>query len=574
MVEKKPKKDLLVPAKSVPIIKHIQLVAEKARASGLEEKFQNDVTLSAKKVAEFLDCTEIQAILFCIIFNLNFRSVTDISDISHYLDCSMIAVTSFLHDIDVLVEKKFLRCNKGDSKRRRRPPTTLNTYEFSVNKEVFESVIRNDEKYTAKAEKLIDTFDLLKSCSHIIKDNSLDEEEMTQEIISIVNENRHLAFIQAIEMFAFSPDAMLLYFAVCISFVGGEDDIDLPCILEHLFDYRDVMRIRREFLNNQHPLLTHDLVQLENNSFKSDRIVTLTEKSLGILFKEDKTFFINRKKESHNVIVAKNIPEKRLFFNGELQKQLNFLSNALSEPAFSQLRNRLKSNGSAGGIVILLHGASGSGKTEYVYQLAKSTNRDIIRINISDTKSKWFGESEKLIKKVFDDYKRRVETSKVIPLLVFNECDGIMTARKTLGSGSNSVSQTLNSIQNIVLQELEEINGIFVAVTNLAQNLDSAIARRCLFKVCFDIGCKESRQSIWLDKMVRNSQGQPILTEDELLKLSEIQLSGGQIDNVCKKIMMEHLLTGNHPVYSDVLGFCSEETGFLKEDNKKIGYLR
>jgi len=570
--KKKTRKDLLALTDDNLVIKHIQLIAEGAKASGLNENFQNEVDSSAQKVSEFMGCTKIQAILFCVIFNLNFRSSVDISDLSHYLDCSMIRVTSHLKDIDELVEKKILRCNKNETNKRRKSTPTLNSYEFSVNKDVFESIIRNDEKFKFKVEKLIDVFDFLKSCSDFIKDSSFDEEEMTQEISSIVQDNKHLPFLQAIEQFALPPDSMLLYIAVCISFVGGDDDIDLPSVLERLFEYRDIMRVRREFVNNQHPLLMHGLVQLENGSFRSDRTINLTERSLELLFSEDKSLFLNRKKESHHIILAKDIPEKKLFFSGELQKQLNFITNALTEPNYSELRHRLKSNGSVGGIVILLHGISGSGKSEYCYQLAKSTNRDLIRINISETKSKWFGESEKLIKKVFDDYRKRVESSKVIPLLLFNESDGIISARKTLGSFSSLVSQTENSIQNIVLQELEDIDGIFLATTNLAQNLDSAIARRCLFKVAFDKGNMESRFAIWSDITLRNIKGHSIFSNDELRKLADIDLSGGQIDNVCKKIMMDHLLTGNYPAFSDVLAFCQEESGFMNE--KKIGYLR
>ncbi len=560
---------------SIPIVSHVQIIAEAARASEMKDEFLQAVAPSAKKVAEYLECSEIQAILFCIIFNLNFRSITDISDIGNYLNCSMIRVTTYLKDINVLVEKKIIRSNHGESKKRRRPISTLNSYEYSVNKDVFESIIQNEGKFTAKSEKLFDIFDLLKACSAIIKDNSFDEEEMTQEIISIVQENFHIPFLQAIDQFDLPADSIVLYIALCIAFVAGEDDeIDLPRVLEQLFDYRDAIRIRREFVNSQHPLLVNGLVQLENSSFRSDRTLILTEKSLEMLLHEDKTFFIKHKKDAHNLILAKNIPEKKLFFSGELEKQLNFLTSALTEPHYSELRTRLKNSGAASSaIVVLLHGLSGCGKSEYVYQLARSTKRDLIRVNISETKSKWFGESEKLIKKIFDDYKKRVESSKIIPLLLFNEADGIISSRKILGNTSSGVSQTENSIQNIILQELEEIDGIFLATTNLTQNLDSAIARRSLFKVHFkDFGNKETRYSIWSETLNRISNGQSILAQNDILHLSDLQMSGGQIDNVVKKVMMIYILEDRYPTLSEIMEFCTEETGFLKEEKKKIGY--
>lgn len=558
---------------AAPVIRDIQFIAEEARASRLNDEFQLKVARSASRIANFLNSTDIQGILFSVIFNLNFRSVVDVSDLAQFLDFSMISASAHLNDIDLLVQKGILRCSKTTSKRNRKQCTSLNNIEFSVNRDVFDSIIRNDTNYTPKVEKLLDVYDLLKVCSSIIKDNDLDENEILVAIASIVQENSHIKFIQSIKPIELTPDSLLLFLALCSFFVAGDDEIDLPSVLERLFDYREIMRIRREFANNQHPLIIHGLVKLENGSFRSDRIITLSEKSLDLLFNEDKAFYINRKKDSHRVIQSEDIPEKKLFFNAEMQKQLNFLTSALTEPSYSELRGRLKSSGAPGGIVTLLHGSSGSGKTEYVYQLARSTHRDLIRVNISETRSKWFGESEKLIKKVFDDYRKRLEIGKITPILFFNEADGIIMARKTLSHASGSVSQTENSIQNIVLQELEDIDGIFIATTNLAQNLDSAIARRCLFKIHFDNGCSEIRHAIWVDKIIRNTLDQPILTDEEIQKLSEFKLSGGQIDNVSKKIMMNHLLTGVYPGFSDIVAYCKEESGFLNEDKKRIGYM-
>ena len=72
---------------------------------------------------------------------------------------------------------------------------------------------------------------------------------------------------------------------------------------------------------------------------------------------------------------------------------------------YKQIQKRLTEKGLPHGIAVLLHGAPGCGKTESVYQIAKVTNRKIYHVDISQTKSCWFGESEKKIQEIFDNYK-------------------------------------------------------------------------------------------------------------------------------------------------------------------------
>ena len=73
----------------------------------------------------------------------------------------------------------------------------------------------------------------------------------------------------------------------------------------------------------------------------------------------------------------------------------------LQEDNFKETQNRLQSKGLPKGITALLHGSPGTGKTETVFQVAKDTNREIVKVDISQSKSMWFGESEKIIKLYF-----------------------------------------------------------------------------------------------------------------------------------------------------------------------------
>ena len=82
-------------------------------------------------------------------------------------------------------------------------------------------------------------------------------------------------------------------------------------------------------------------------------------------------------------------------------------------------------------------------------------------VDISETKSMWYGESEKRIKKIFDTYRGYLKTCDIAPILLFNEADAVIGKRKEAGQGS--IDQTENAIQNILLQEMENLEGIMIA---------------------------------------------------------------------------------------------------------------
>lgn len=90
----------------------------------------------------------------------------------------------------------------------------------------------------------------------------------------------------------------------------------------------------------------------------------------------------------------------------------------------------------------------------------------------------WVGESEKNIKGIFDDYKQKVKQSVKAPILLFNEADAIIGKRQV--GAERAVEKMENSIQNIILQEIEQLDGILIATTNLAENMDKAFERHFL----------------------------------------------------------------------------------------------
>ena len=218
------------------------------------------------------------------------------------------------------------------------------------------------------------------------------------------------------------------------------------------------------------------------------------------------------------------------------------------------------------GFACLLYGGPGTGKTETVYQLARRTGRAIMPVNISEIRDKFVGETEKRIKQVFDKYRAYVKESNkkntLCPILFFNEADAIISKR------SENVERSVekNAMQNIILQEMENLDGILIATTNLISNLDSAFERRFIYKIELSKPSEEVKSLIWQSMM-------PELCEydaDELAK--SYDFSGGQIENVVRKQTINWVLYGKNATLEDLRTICNEENISNNNTRSRIGF--
>ena len=224
----------------------------------------------------------------------------------------------------------------------------------------------------------------------------------------------------------------------------------------------------------------------------------------------------------------------------------------------------MKETGFRCGFTCLFYGEPGTGKTETVLQLAKQTGRDIMQVNISQIKSMWVGESEKNIKQLFDDYRARAMESELTPILLFNEADAIINKRRE--GAERAVDKMENSIQNIILQEMETLDGILIATTNLAQNMDKAFERRFLYKIKFEKPTIEARMSMWREMI-------PAIGEADSRALAlKYDFSGGQIENIARHYAIGNILHGcSDDIVKELSAYCDSEKLQSKE-TRRIGF--
>jgi len=266
-----------------------------------------------------------------------------------------------------------------------------------------------------------------------------------------------------------------------------------------------------------------------------------------------------------DLILFDSIKSKKMYYNDKQNEEIQKLVSLLQNDKFHEIQNRLDGKGMRKGFACLFSGGPGTGKTETVYQIARETKRHIMMVDISETKSMWYGESEKKIKEVFNTYKTAVENSQVTPILLFNEADAVIGKRKELGS-HHSIDQTENTIQNIILQEMESLSGIMIATTNLVINMDKAFERRFLYKINFEKPGVESRYGIWTSLLLDLPQ------EDSMELAKKFELSGGQIENIVRKVEVDSILDGNDISLDLLKQYCNNELKNSFNEAKQIGF--
>ena len=148
------------------------------------------------------------------------------------------------------------------------------------------------------------------------------------------------------------------------------------------------------------------------------------------------------------------------------------------------------------------------------------------------------------------------------PILFFNEADAIFGKR--MENVNSSAAQMLNTLQNILLQEMETLDGVMICTTNIPGNLDSAFERRFIYKIELEKPDQEVRAKIWRSMM-------PGYTDQDYAALGRrYSFSGGQIENVVRKSAVDYILTGTRTDLETVYKFCDEEV--FKSKVKKVGF--
>ncbi len=541
--------------KNVTLLQAIGKIIESVEDSKLDKKVLRKIKPYSSFLAISYGITELQAIFFCICLEKGPRRV-DLDDIARYLDIRSINMLLYAEDINALVRRRLLRYRDAREEE-----------EFDVYTPVIKA-LKHNEVYEVPETKGLDCaqlFEHLEILFSDLSDNTSSVQNTIESIVQLFEDNSNLHFVKEVRKLGLYTGDMFLLTFFCHRLVNADDDDIRFNQIEDIFDSRSIFnKCKSELRSGEHILITQKLIEhicvnglADNSRYKlTDECKKRLLSELNIAVTEEKI---------GDLLAHEGITAKELFYSQEVGSEVLRLSTFFLPEKYNEIRERMQQKGFRQGLACLFYGGPGTGKTETVYQLAKQTGRDIMVVDIPQIKSKWVGDSEKNIKAVFDRYREISQRSKLTPILLFNEADAIIGIRKN--GATNAVDKMENSIQNIILQEMESLDGIMIATTNLQENLDTAFERRFLYKIRFEKPNNEVREKIW-QMMI------PELTKSDASVLAEsYEFSGGQIENIARKHAINSVLYGEEesPLNS-LLQDCANEKLSNNDARSKVGF--
>lgn len=527
-----------------PLMQAMRRVIRAAEHSRLAPEKLSRISPDLAVIARVLELTTTQALLFALFVELSDNRRIHLRELCGYVGCRRIDLVAMMSDIEVLRHRQLIRVRSHEETTYRVPDRVLHA-------------IMHGRNYTPEPLEGLTTevfFQQAERQFHYHRQWELSSEELVETLQQLLDSNRQLAFCRVLRGYKF-PDPLATAVVMLLAVWLAEEirQIAVEQLLRAFGDSRSIHILRSGLRTGNYCLFEKGLIEYGYASGLADRnCIRLTRAACEKLFTEiDISFEENSLAGRKELLPHAEIPAKELFYNEREGSQITILAGLLEQEHFAGVYERLQGSGLRTGFAVLFYGAPGTGKTETVYQLARQTGRDILEVNIAQTRSMWFGESEKLIKGIFDNYRKAVRESKAAPILLFNEADAVLGKRQQ--NGNNRLAQTENAMQNMLLQEMERFEGILIATTNLTQNLDKAFERRFLYKIEFRRPEPSVRKAIWQAIM-------PGLSDEVAgLLAARCDFSGGQIENVARRQTVEQILHGVPLTPEGLLKLCREE---------------
>ena len=512
------------------------------------------------KLSGYLQITETQALIFANCFILGYDD-SSILRVFEYFGFEEYKIIRYKSDINLLFDRKLLKKDRHFNERR---------MDFHIEDQIIKAISKNIRIVEEKLvdPKLIDLLEIFDAQSDLFDDEKISQYEFIDSTNEMMKEYGHFPLFQEMKKWKLNDfEIFFLLDTIWDAVSSGDNDYNTQVrhtVEDFVKRKSQAIPMINDLIEGKTKLSKLELIEFSKEKFRNHTKAKLSKKMISFLKEKEKIELEYFEDENTKLIQHKNISVKELIYNPSEITSVKILQDAIVEEKFVELQNRLKEKAMPTGITALLHGVAGTGKTESVYQLAKQSGRNIFKVDISSTKSMWFGESQKLVKKIFTDYEDFRKTEKTCPILLFNEADAVIGKRKS--AGSSNVADTENAIQNILLEELEKFEGILFATTNLVENMDSAFERRFLFKVKFEKPSTENAAKIWQSKL-------PFLTEKECFNLaSSFSFSGGEMENIARKCLMNEVLNGVKPNFEMVEEMCRGEKWSKVIENKRIGF--
>ena len=397
------------------------------------------------------------------------------------------------------------------------------TLELAIKKSNADLLPRLIENYKYKGLKQL----IIKAC--FLRTNEISKQEWLDYTTKIMlkPKTNYLIYLKS-KRLSKLDNAMVL-FATSIYIHERINNCSSTILSTFSVDSISRFKLHAELQSNQHKIITHKLFFNEERQFGEIALLP-TKEWLKAIFPELKVVNAIVNHPALTRINYTSIHEKPLLFNSNKLNDILLFEKLLQPKQFKNYRLKALEMKEMGGLTFLFSGVPGTGKTELCKQLALKTHRDVLLFNVSETKNKFYGETEKNVKSIFDYYRTLSHDPDNCPIIVFNEADSLFSKRS---EGDNYSSQTENTIQTILLNELENFNGILIATTNLPDSFDEAFKRRFLFQFSFDLPDLETRELLLTNYF-------PEISSEQICLLAEKYIfSAAELQNFRKHLLLK-----------------------------------
>ncbi len=515
-----------------------------------EKKFDESVYSTCAEQIEYVSrmvgITPVQAVLLAFIIEGKGLHSFDLHGLAGIMGLSYIKALSFTADLTALAGKKLIHFNDNDR---------VCVCDKAI------PILATNLPYSVPELAGLNTGEVLKEVRSVIRSRENAEisfDDMLDSLDCLFNQNPEAGIVREAKALGFDTQStdeasrVIFYTLVKRYIYDYDDDVAWFCFDDILDDNMEIGHYSNDFTSGELDIVRKKIAEPCNEEgLASTETFHLSDSVKEKLFAEVGGVRKRSRNAPLKVTSPSDITARELYYNDAEGEQVRRLTGLLSKEKYDATCERLRKSGMRTGFTCLFYGGPGTGKTESVYQIARSTGRGIVAANVNEIKSCWVGESEKLIKGLFDRYRALVKESDIAPILLFNEADAIFGIRRE--GAESAVDKMENSIQNIILQEMESLDGILIATTNLTQNLDRAFERRFLYKIRFNKPCLDAKTKIWRYMI-------PDLSEAQARELAgSYDFSGGQIENISRKKMIKSILDGVEPDFGEVKSYCGEE---------------
>ena len=372
----------------------------------------------------------------------------------------------------------------------------------------------------------------------------LDFEKITDSVFS------EYGICKEIEKLKLPTPEIKILFKTINGFLMGQHPVflnDMQLRAEELIHFSLLLS------DENNKLIEQDLIRLQIDQDGVSIRTCITKKTLSLIgnLKPNMELIIpsTTKDTLFEIIKGDNLERVNLQYTTEIDATFT---------DFCSLSNKINKNEN---LSILLYGAPGTGKTEFAKQVAKNVNGTLYQLNFPHIQSKWIGETEKNIRRVFNLYREAWQKSKEPIILLINEADGLMNKRVSVNTSNDAFA---NQAQTELLEQLEKFDGILIATTNLLGNIDAAFHRRFLFKTEIHAPDVTSRTNF-----LKNSTIYHLLNTEQIALLNSISFTIADLKNIEQKIGLIQRIRLLSSKDLDAL-FISE--GLIKNTSKAIGY--